>query len=60
MLSKEMSWLASVKAMICPVSSLGMNPLGTTQNRTPVATSERPETAMTAGRCARQRSSVQR
>ncbi len=30
MLSKEMSWAASVKPMICPVSSLGMNPLGTT------------------------------
>jgi len=46
--------------MICPVSSVGMNPLGTTQKSTAVATRLRPATAMTAGRCSRQRCSVQR
>ncbi len=60
MLSKEVSWAASVMPMICPVSSVGMNPLGTTKKRMAVPMRRRADTTMTAGRCARHRSRVQR
>ena len=50
MASKLMPSAASVKAKICPVSELGMKPLGMARKRKTVATSMTSETSMTARR----------
>ena len=44
--SKEMSWPASVNPTICPVSSVGRNPFGMRQKKTPVTTNVRASTAI--------------
>ena len=49
--SKEMSWLASVNPMICPVSSVARKPLGMIQKKTPVTTNVSASTPIVPGLC---------
>jgi hypothetical protein len=58
MAGNEMSSTASAFTEICPMSSVGKNPLGITTARAMVATSVSAATTSTTGRCARHQSSA--